>query len=129
MSHHVLFETLFFTAHHIGLLDEATPFAASASSGKPGFGSVLILGLLGDEQAYLKCACFKAYGPPALIVAAEYLCRKIESQNLASLEPLNIDAIKNTLAIDNIYVPELVRLADVYHKALKKLTTQYPNML
>lgn len=129
MSDDALVETLFFTASHIGLVDESCPFTVMATSGKPGFGSVLILGLVANDEALIQRACFKAYGPPALIASAEYLCRELEGQNLASLESICAEDIKHRLEIDAVHFPELVRLAAVYHEALKKLKAQYANLL
>lgn len=121
MKEDTVLEQLFFTARHIGRVEPHTAFSAEAQSGKAGFGSVLILGLLADEDKKLISARFKAYGPPALIAAAEYLCRQIEGQPLALLQKMSAQDIQKALEIDTMHYPELLRLIAVYEEALNLL--------
>lgn len=66
----------------VGRLDASLPQVGTGNAGAYETGGVLRLQIQVDQAGTIAAACFKAYGPPALIAAGSWLTQHVQGRRL-----------------------------------------------
>ena len=112
-------EDCFFKVQHSGLLNSSEPLTVHFRTSQNGPVLVIIdLYLQCDANGLIRQARFKTNGNPFVIAALEWLCRRIENQELITLSPLDYRLIITELAIPTAHYPIALQVEDTYKEAV-----------
>ncbi|KTD16453.1 iron-sulfur cluster assembly scaffold protein [Legionella jordanis] len=121
MMYNKLVEANFFSPKHVGVLDLSKPLSAHSRTGENGRGDVLDLYLLCDSRGVVLKACFKAYGSPYLVAAAELICQRLEGDNIEGHPQLDYLWLVEELEIPRTRYPVALQTEDGYREVVLRM--------
>ncbi len=104
---------------HVGRLDPEAADVGTGSAGTQETGGVLRLQIQADAAGQIKAACFKAYGPPALIAAGSWLAATIQGLNLEAAAGLSHQPIAAALELAPVQLHCAMLAEDALHAAIR----------
>lgn len=84
---------------HVGQFDTDTTEVGTGLAGTRETGGVLRVQIRVDSHGLIADACFKAYGPPALIAAGSWLAESLVGGTLERAETLKHSTVVSALAL------------------------------
>lgn len=124
MIYNELVETCFFEPKHVGTLDLTQDLTSFYRGGEVGRGDVFDFYLLCDKKGKILKACFKAYGNPYLIAAAEWLCRQLEGSQINEHPQFDYAFLVEKLAIPQVRYPVALQIEDGYRELVHIMKTK-----
>lgn len=121
MMYNEVVESCFFTPNHVGTMDLTQPLSAHYRGGETGRGDVFDFYLLCNEEGLVLKACFKAYGNPYLVAAAEWICRQLESSQIDKHPRFNYRTLVDELTIPKTRYSVALQVEDGYRELVEKL--------
>lgn len=121
MMYNELVESCFFTPKHVGLMDLTQPLSVHYRGGVTGRGDVFDFYLLCNEEGLVLKACFKAYGSPYLVAAAEWICRQLEGSQIDEHPLFNYQTVVDELAIPKTRYSVALQIEDGYRELIEKI--------
>lgn len=125
MMYNKIVQDYFFHPLHVGILDVSLPYNVHCGQAQPNQNTLIDLFWMCDSQGIIKRSCFKAVGSPYLIAALEWLCRRIEGQNLWSLPPIDYQLLVQELGIPKLKYPIAVQVQALYNDMILLMKKQF----
>ncbi|WED43809.1 iron-sulfur cluster assembly scaffold protein [Legionella cardiaca] len=120
MIYNELVESCFFAPKHVGTLDLSEPLSVHYRGGAER-GDVFDLYLLCNKQGRVLKACFKAYGNPYLVAAAELICQRLEDSHINDHPQLDYSWLVEQLEIPKTRYPVALQIEDGYREVIKAM--------
>lgn len=121
MMYNELVESCFFAPCHVGTLDLSQHWSVYHRSGAPGRGDVCDFYLQCNEEGIVLKACFKAYGNPYLVAAAEWVCCQLEGSQVNIHPQFTYAELIEKLAIPQIRYSAAIQVEDGYQGLIQKM--------
>lgn len=109
-------ESCFFTPKHVGVLDKTAARTVHHRTGEHGRGDFVDLYLKCDKQGTILQACFKAFGNPYLVAAAEWLCQQLEDSQIDEHPCIHYERIIDEFAIPKAHFSVALQIEAGYQK-------------
>lgn len=118
MIYNELVASCFFAPNHVGVVDLTQPLSAHFRGGEVGRGDIFDFYLLCDNTGLVLKACFKAYGSPYLVAAAELICQQLEGSKIDEHPQFNYSWLVQQLEIPKTRYPVALQIEDGYREVV-----------